>query len=240
MKGMPPGWNSIEIAGSIQNFFSICGYVSLGLLLFFEVAAHVYGGRKDNLLAEESKKKDVHLQTLEADLRAERTTLRALSAVVNIRFTGKWDENDLPFSNDIIMAQPGDTSFLQTVADLDGASQYVKLYGTQMYHFTREGPGQYLFAVETALKADDRLLGRPFDALKQIRGAVVFLPISFPNKLHDFVITVPSVLVEFTINNQRRVAKTYQVNSTIRPAQIPNERFVPIALPLVGADITND
>src|SRR5260370_24467005 len=45
-----PGWESIEAAAGWHRGFEIAGFVALGLLLLFEVAAYVYGNRKDSLV----------------------------------------------------------------------------------------------------------------------------------------------------------------------------------------------
>ena len=236
-----PGWSSLETVSFIQNLLTILSYVSLGLLLAFEVGAHFYENRKEALQAELSRVKDAEVQTLKTELRTERNILRALSAVVNIRFQGKWNEADLPFTDASFMAPPGDTQFLQMVANLNGEARYVNLYGTKMYKFFRQEPGHYVFAVDLALKSDDLLLGHSIESLSEIitMGAVVFLPISFPNKLHDPSITVTSVLLDFTVNYQQRITKEFTVNATIKPTQIPDSRFVPVAVPLKGSDFVN-
>ena len=46
-----PGWDSIGAAARWHRGFEIAGFVALALLLLFEVAAYVYGNRKDVLVA---------------------------------------------------------------------------------------------------------------------------------------------------------------------------------------------
>jgi hypothetical protein len=237
---MLPGWNSIEAVSFLQNLFTILSYVSLGALLFFEVAAHVYGSRKETLLDEVSKKKDALVQELKTQLQSEQNTIRGMTANISIRFQGKWNERDPPFTDSVVMAPPGDTQFLQMVAPANGDLHYVNLYGTKMYRFLRHSDGDYSFLVNTSLKPDSVVIGQSIESLREIStGAVVFLPVVYPNKLADPEINISSVKIDFAINGKMRTAKIFEHAAKVKPTQIPENRFVPIAIPLTGEDIIN-
>ncbi len=47
----PPGWNSIDDVTAYAKLFTYSGWAALFFLLLFEILAHVYGVRKDALVA---------------------------------------------------------------------------------------------------------------------------------------------------------------------------------------------
>lgn len=227
-------WNSFESVARFENLLVSLSHLALFLLLVFEVSAHVVGNRKEALEESATKEKDRQIQLLEAEQKVEKSSLHSLSAVINVKFTGDWNEEDPPFSEQYYIMPPGESYFLQFSVPNAGGMRWINFYGVRMYNFVRLAANQRLFVADLSLKPDDFLLGKPIEILKEVNGVVIYIPFVAPNKLNSPGIQISHVAIEFTINNRKKVFQEFQMNAQTFPTQIPDNRYTPVLVPLDG------
>ncbi len=118
-----PDWNSIEAVGRWQNRFTILGYIALGLLLLFEVLAHIYSNRKDTLVAaHEATAERVRQETAarhDSELAQANAQIRALEKGAAPRTIGLKEQHDILHA---LIPYAGHPVFITKLGDQEAAA----------------------------------------------------------------------------------------------------------------------
>lgn len=177
----------------------------------------------------ENKAKEDRLRgtitSLESQLSAEARVIRTLTVVANVHFSGDWDANDLPFSDQYYIAMPEHMMFVSGFGSLPNQLSF---YGTKMYRFIETPGGHRVFAVEGAIRPGTWPLGQNIDVLSEITSAMITMPITAPAKLKKPEIRIHSALVQFTVND--RLVQKFVWEETENQRQVhtfspPNPNF---------------
>lgn len=157
----------------------------------------------ENQTAIENQEKEARLNAtinqLETQVLDEQQTIRSLTAIANIHFSGDWDPADLPFSDQLYIAAPEHMIFVQAFGT---PPVRMELYGNKMYRFAETPGGHRVFAVAAAIKPGSWPLGESIKSLEEIKSAIITMPIIAPAKLKTPKLRIHSALVQFTVNEK--------------------------------------
>lgn len=177
----------------------------------------------------ENQEKEAQLRTtigaLENQLLGEIRTVRNLTVIANIHFSGVWDPADLPFSDQYFIAAPEHMVFVQGLGNLTNRLEF---YGTKMYRFAETPGGHRVFTVAGAIRPGSWPLGQTIDSLGEIKSAVITMPMLAPAKLKSPKIRIHSALVQFTVNDKHVKKFVWEENANQNKDHVfppPNPNF---------------
>lgn len=162
---------------------------------FKEYAKRLYPNESEQKALDNFKN---DLDKLKQDVKKEKETIRGLSAVLKVTFSGDWDEKPYP---EQLMSPINSMSFLR-LWQTDQKGDKVEFYGTEPYHFETISKTQAKFVCRQNVKPGNYPIGHDIQELKKLTVVDFFVHFILYERIKDSKIRIDEIDIQFYLNDK--------------------------------------
>lgn len=162
---------------------------------FKEYAKRLYPNESDQKALDNFKN---DLDKLKQDVKKEKETIRGLSAVLNVTFSGDWDEKPYP---EQLMSPINGMSFLR-LWQTDQKGDKVEFFATEPYHFETISKTQAKFICRQNVKPGNYPIGRDIQELKKLTVVDFFVHFIIYERIKNSKIRIDEIDIQFYLNDK--------------------------------------
>ena len=138
------------------------------------------------------------LDKLKQDVKKDKETIRGLSAVLEVTFSGDWDQQPYP---EQLMSPINGISFLR-LWQSDRKGDNVEFYGTEPYHFETISNSQAKFICRQNVKPGNYPIGHDIQELKKLTVVDFFVHFIIYERIKDSKIRIDEINIQFYLNDK--------------------------------------
>ncbi len=156
-------------------------------------------------LKQDNLKLKMKLATVDKNLKEESDKLKNVVGTILIDFSGNWNENTKPFSNEVIPNYIDQITILNLFPFPEKNLTGFKLNLIEMYRFLDLGQGKARLIANVKVNENAGILHFPKSAMQIPQNYIVYLPLASWNKNNYQPITLDRVSVQIRLNNESEI-----------------------------------